>query len=369
MLSDEQAEPEWTAMPARSNPMSTGSASTPCTPRHTSWGSLASALGPTTVTPSTTSAAPTRVVICWRAAAASVASAPVLSAGQRRRRRPEGEQGRERLEPGPAPAFLFPSHEEGFEPAPTPHDQRTGTGHPTELVRADADQVGVERSEVRRDVPAGGGGVHVDGDAGLPAQCDNLVHGLERPDLVVAPLAVHQRRAREGWRVQALPQRLDLEPPRTVDADVLGGRQARRGVPDRRVLHRRAEHGHPRGRPRRTPDGGVDGLGRPRGEDHLASGDADELGDLATGHLQRVADGATLFVHPSGIPCRQGRPLRQCGDGLGSRRGGAGVIEIGAPHAGSGRGGAGVVAPRPRGEDHREGLSRRACRKARPATP
>ncbi len=35
MLSDEQAEPEWAATPARSSPMSTGSASTPCTPRQT----------------------------------------------------------------------------------------------------------------------------------------------------------------------------------------------------------------------------------------------------------------------------------------------------------------------------------------------
>ena len=129
MLSDEQAEPEWTAMPARSNPMSTGSASTPCTPRHTSWGSLASAPGPTTATPSTASAAATTEAICRRAAAASVVSGALLSVGQRRRRRTEGEQGRERLEPGPAPALLFPTHQEGFEPAPAPHDQRTGTGH------------------------------------------------------------------------------------------------------------------------------------------------------------------------------------------------------------------------------------------------
>ena len=35
MLSDEQAEPEWTATPLRSRPISTGSASTPATPRQT----------------------------------------------------------------------------------------------------------------------------------------------------------------------------------------------------------------------------------------------------------------------------------------------------------------------------------------------
>ena len=45
MLSDEQAEPEWTATPARSRPISTGSASTPCTPRQTSEGSRSSGCG------------------------------------------------------------------------------------------------------------------------------------------------------------------------------------------------------------------------------------------------------------------------------------------------------------------------------------
>ena len=154
--------------------------------------------GPTTSTPSTASAASTTEAICRRAAAASVVIAAPVFAGQRGRRGAEGEQGRERLEPGPAPAFLLAAHEQGIEPAATPDDQRTGAGHPSELVRADADQVGVERGEVHRDVPAGGGGVDVDGDAGLPAQRDHLVHRLERPDLVVGPLAVHQRRARAG---------------------------------------------------------------------------------------------------------------------------------------------------------------------------
>ena len=101
-------------------------------------------------TPSTASAASTTEAICRRAVAASVVSARLRSAGQRGGRGAEGEQGRERLEPGPAPAFLFAAHEEGLEPAAAPHDQRTGTGHPAELVRADADQVGVERGEVRR---------------------------------------------------------------------------------------------------------------------------------------------------------------------------------------------------------------------------
>ena len=54
MLSEEHAEPECTATPARSSPMSTGSASTPPTPRQTRWGTRSPAdAGPTTSTPST----------------------------------------------------------------------------------------------------------------------------------------------------------------------------------------------------------------------------------------------------------------------------------------------------------------------------
>ena len=55
MLSDEQADPECTATPARSSPISTGSASTPCTPRQTRWGrrSLVGVAGPTMSTSST----------------------------------------------------------------------------------------------------------------------------------------------------------------------------------------------------------------------------------------------------------------------------------------------------------------------------
>ena len=64
---------------------------------------------------------------------------------QCRRRGTEGEEGRKCLQPGAAPALLLAAHQEGLEPAPAPDDQRAGTGHPTELVRTDADQVGIER--------------------------------------------------------------------------------------------------------------------------------------------------------------------------------------------------------------------------------
>ena len=68
------------------------------------------------------------------------------------------------------------------------------------------------------------------------------------------------------------------------------------------------EHGRARGGPRRAPHGGVDGLGRARGEDHLAPGHADQVGHLVAGDLERVADDATLFVHPAGIAPSAVRP-------------------------------------------------------------
>ena len=152
MLSDEQAEPEWTATPARSSPMSTGSASTPSTPRQTRWGSLPSgAPGPTTATPSTASAASTTDAD----AVGAPRPPPSPSAGLRRppappAAAPKASERRQRLEPGAAPALLLAADQEGLEPAAAPHDQRAGTGHPAELVRADADQVGVERGQVGR---------------------------------------------------------------------------------------------------------------------------------------------------------------------------------------------------------------------------
>ena len=98
MLSDEQAEPECTATPARSSPMSTGSASTPATPRQTRWGSRSSAPGPTTSTPSTASAAaagaelpPRRGCLLGRARRPS---------GPQRRRRRRGAPEAPRARPG-----------------------------------------------------------------------------------------------------------------------------------------------------------------------------------------------------------------------------------------------------------------------------
>ena len=61
--------------------------------------------------------------------------------------------------------------------------------------------------------------------------------------------------------------------------------------------------------------------------------------------LERVADEARFLVEATRVGCGPPGPRRHRSERLGSRRGGAGVVEIGASHRGSGRGGAGVVAP------------------------
>ena len=329
MLSEEHADPEWTAMPARSRPMRTGSASTPATPRHTRWGSLSSTPGPTTSTPSTAERGLHHGVDLSSRRGGLRVDRPV------RQGRGAGAESQERgqcLQPGTAPALLFAAHQEGGEPAPSPDDQRSGTGHPTELVRADAHEVGVQRGEIHGHVATGGGGIHVDRDPGFAAQLDHGLYRLQRADLMVPPLAVHQGRARSGARVQPVPKCVDVDPSRAVHPDVLGGCPARRRVACRRVLHGGTEDGRPAGCLGRTPYGSVDGLGRTRGEDHLACGHADEIGHPAAGRLERVAHDTTLFVHPARIGRRQRGPVRQGGDRRRPRRSGAGVIEIGARH-------------------------------------
>ena len=69
---------------------------------------------------------------------------------------------------------------------------------PAELVGADRHEVGAQLVEGDRHVAGGGGGVDVHEHAGVVGSGHYLPHRLQRGDLVVAPLAVHQRRARGG---------------------------------------------------------------------------------------------------------------------------------------------------------------------------
>ena len=210
----------------------------------------------------------------------------------------------------------------------------------------------------------GGGGVDVDHHARRPAQRHHLGHGLEGADLVVGPLAVDQGGSGPARRTQAVAHGARVDPPGAVDPDLLDRHGTRRGVAHGGVLDGGAQDGCPRGGPSGAPHGGVDGLGGARGEHDLAPGHVEQFGHLAACGLQGGAHRAALLVHPSGVTRGHGQPLRARGDRLGPRRGGAGVIEVGARHRGSGRGGAGVVAPGPRGEDHGQGLLRRRAAQA-----
>ena len=69
-------------------------------------------------------------------------------------RRAEADHGRDVLEPAPPGTFLRASDDERREPQAAAHEQGAGALRPSELVRADRAQVGIEGGEVDRDVPA-----------------------------------------------------------------------------------------------------------------------------------------------------------------------------------------------------------------------
>ena len=152
----------------------------------------------------------------WRAGSVRLFVEEAAAVGaQRRRRGPEGHQGRYRLEPAPARPFLFAPDDEGLEPAAATDDERAGAGNAPDFVGAETDEVGAQLGQVHRDVTAGGRGVDVHRDAGGPAEADDLVHRLQRPHFMVGPLAVHQRRSGEGRRLQPGLERAGVDAGRT----------------------------------------------------------------------------------------------------------------------------------------------------------
>ena len=132
--------------------------------------------------------------------------------------------------------------------APTP-------GWSAELVGADRDEVGVEASPGRAArCPAGGRRVDVDQHAGRPGQLDDLGHRLDRADLVVGPLAVHQGRRVVGVPAEGVGHRVGVDPAvgrRPASFSTVASR--RRGVADGRVLDRRRRGRRRSGRARQAP--------------------------------------------------------------------------------------------------------------------
>ena len=347
MLSDEQADPEWTATPARSSPMSTGSASTPCTPRQTRWGRRPSAVGPTTVTSST-------------------ARCGVDHGGDQA--------------PGGAP-LRWPTRPARPRPARRPRRRRRG-GPAGPPARRDAHALVRRRREgarigcPRRTISAPAPGtppslcaLMLTRSASSAARSSGTCpQAAAASTWTVTPASRHSATTSStGWRVPTswLPHwqctragrgrvsdgkrsrsASTCNPSRAVHVEVLGRRQACRRVADGGMLHGGAQDGPARRGPGRTPDGGVDGLGGARGEDHLAPGDAHQIGDLARGPPR----------------ARHGRcdPLRAAGPDPPS---------AGRPTASARRRPRAAVGWCWRGRDRRapRGLRQTRCRRRRPA--
>ncbi len=242
MLSDEQADPEWTATPARSRPISTGSASTPCTPRQTSEGRRSSGeAGPTISTPSTTSAALEYLINEAPGGGGFVPHGQASRCGQGGRGGPKREERGNGFQSAAASAFLLAADEQRLEATAPADHEGARTWYRAQLVRAHADQVGIQRTEVGDQVAAGCRGIDMDDHACLPAQIDHLVHGLECPHLVVGPLAVDQGGSGQGRGAEALAEGVYVDVAGAVDREGFD----RRGAASRRRVPLSA-------RPRRT---------------------------------------------------------------------------------------------------------------------
>ncbi len=210
--------------------------------------------------------------------------------------------------------------EERVEPEAAPQHERADAGWPADLVAADRDEIGVEGRQIDRRVPDRGRRVDVDQDAGRPGQPDDLVDGLDGPDLVVGPLAVHEGRRVVGVPPEGIGDAVDVDPAVAVDRELLDRGQPAGGVADGRMLDVGAEDDTVRPLSAGTPDGGVDRLGGPGREDHLAGPHAEQAGDLLPGLLDGYPHGPRVVVDPSGVGERAGQPLPQRVDHLRSGR-------------------------------------------------
>ena len=333
MLSDEQAEPEWAATPARSSPMSTGSASTPCHADADQVGQPRLGVGVRRASTPSTAERGLDDGGHLPARRGGLVSPSRRRSPQRGGRGTEGEQGRQRLEPGAAPA---PARRPrgGARTGCRADDQGAGPRHPAELVRTDADEIRLERGQVRRHVAARRRGVDVHRDAGRPAQRDHLADRLQRPHLVVAPLAVHQRRAWPGGVFAGGPRSASAcsRPSPRPPGSSSGG--ARRAEAARTVECSTAAQstGDSRAAPVAPHTAALMASVAPEVKTtwRPATPNSSATCPRATSSASRTT--STLLVHPVGIARRQRGPPGQRSEGLGPRRCGAGVVEIGASH-------------------------------------
>src|ERR1017187_10191260 len=146
-------------------------------------------VSPSTTTSSTDVAASTSALVRRRAAACSCSSLP-----ERSHRCPKTDDPDQVLEAAASCPFLGATDDERLEAqAPTDHEG-SDAGRAPQLVSAERDEVGAERIELNGDVTNRCGSVEVHGHARRSTALHDLGHRLQCPDLVVAPLAIHQRR-------------------------------------------------------------------------------------------------------------------------------------------------------------------------------
>ena len=338
MLSDEQAEPEWTATPARSRPMSTGSASTPCTPEADEVRAAGRGVRRPDELDARRRRAPPRP---WRRCGAGrspprLASARRPSVASAAAAAPKASRAGHRLEPSPAPPFLLAADEQRLEAAAPADDQRPGAGHAAELVRADADQVGVERGQVHRTCPQAAAASTCTVTPGSRHRATTSCTGWRVPTSWLAHWqCTSAGRGRVGSTRGGRRSASTSSRPAPSTASVSVGAGAGRRVAHGRVLDRGAEHRRARVGAGGAPDGGVDRLGGAGGEDDLARRDAEQLGHLLRGPA-RARRGRRGPPRAGGPGSAAGRPAHavERGERLGARRRGAGVVEVGASHRG-----------------------------------
>ena len=328
--SEEQAEPEWAAIPARSSPRRTASARTPPTATLTMCGARRS--GSPKAWPRRTvdvASLEQRLGQAARRRRLLVRKRPgSLSAAPRRRSR--RCRSRSRARPAaPVPALR---RRERLESQAAADEEGAGPGRAAELVGADRDEIGAERVELdaghdlrlrrrrrAREHPA------------ERQQRHDLGHGLQRPDLVVAPLAVHERgplpRPVGEQRVQVVEidpaGRVDLEEENCARAP--GRPRGRRSARRRRRSSARPARGRAGGE-----DGGVGGLCAAAREHDTVRGRSEQRRHRtrAPSRWRRARHGPRRAPGPGSPPRRPVEPSRPSPCRLWAQRRGRGVIEV-----------------------------------------
>jgi hypothetical protein len=129
-------------------------------------------------------------------------------------------------------SLLIATYQEWVQTESTSHQQGASPGWPAELVARDGHEVGAELGELDRKPSGGLGRVDVHQHAAFPARSYDLCDGAERPDLVVAPLDVDERRVVADGGQQVV----SVDAAGSVHADH-GVRTALGPLAHRRVLH------------------------------------------------------------------------------------------------------------------------------------